>query len=251
MFGIGFGEFLIIALVILFAVGPGKMPTFMKAVGDTFTIEIDYKLEVDGVALKEAIRRGMTAEAAVERVQNDTRARMLRQADSYWRERLKDLDALSDRLLRILSGSLRTNGAITAHLSSSSRARMGALPRLRKVLPRSWLTATPPTFAVDDVTREVCDLVTAKFADHPGTLRPEHLPATHDDAEAQWRWALRECLPMFGPFEDAMSVRSSGLFHSRISPLLNLHRLLPARVVRDVANGSLPLPSRDEVHVIR
>lgn len=62
--------------------------------------------------MKEAIRRGMTAEAAVERVQNDTRARMLRQADSYWHERLKDLDALSDRLLRILSGSPRPGGAV-------------------------------------------------------------------------------------------------------------------------------------------
>ena len=39
--------------------------------------------------MKEAIRRGMTAEAAVERVQNDTRARMLRQADAYWHERLQ------------------------------------------------------------------------------------------------------------------------------------------------------------------
>ena len=54
--------------------------------------------------MKEAIKRGMTAEAAVERAQNDTRARMLRQADSYWRERLRDLDELSDRLLRILAG---------------------------------------------------------------------------------------------------------------------------------------------------
>jgi phosphotransferase system enzyme I (PtsP) len=63
--------------------------------------------------MKEAIRRGMTAEAAVERVQNDTRARMLRQADAYWRERLKDLDALSDRLLRILAGSPRSPGAIS------------------------------------------------------------------------------------------------------------------------------------------
>jgi phosphotransferase system, enzyme I, PtsP len=62
--------------------------------------------------MKEAIRRGMTAEAAVERVQNDTRARMLRQADSYWHERLKDLDALSDRLLRVLAGSQRGHGAI-------------------------------------------------------------------------------------------------------------------------------------------
>ena len=59
--------------------------------------------------MKEAIKRGMTAEAAVERVQNDTRARMLRQADSYWRERLRDLDELSDRLLRILSGRPRAH----------------------------------------------------------------------------------------------------------------------------------------------
>ena len=42
--------------------------------------------------MQEAIGRGMTAEAAVERVQNDTRARMLRQTDTYWRERLKDLE---------------------------------------------------------------------------------------------------------------------------------------------------------------
>jgi phosphotransferase system enzyme I (PtsP) len=62
--------------------------------------------------MKEAIKRGMTAEAAVERVQNDTRARMLRQADSYWRERLRDLDALSDRLLRILSGRPRAHQVV-------------------------------------------------------------------------------------------------------------------------------------------
>jgi phosphotransferase system, enzyme I, PtsP len=65
--------------------------------------------------MNEAIQRGMTAEAAVERVQNDTRARMLRQADAYWHERLRDLDELSDRLLRILAGRPR-NGVVTANL---------------------------------------------------------------------------------------------------------------------------------------
>ena len=53
--------------------------------------------------------KGLTAEAAVERVQNATRARMLRQNDPFWRERLRDLDDLSDRLLRILAG--RTSAA--------------------------------------------------------------------------------------------------------------------------------------------
>ncbi len=54
--------------------------------------------------METAVREGLTAEAAVERVQNTTRTRMLRQNDPYWRERLRDLDDLSDRLLRILAG---------------------------------------------------------------------------------------------------------------------------------------------------
>jgi phosphotransferase system, enzyme I, PtsP len=50
------------------------------------------------------VSTGLTAEAAVERVQSDTRARMLRQTDPYLRERLHDLDDLANRLLRQLLG---------------------------------------------------------------------------------------------------------------------------------------------------
>lgn len=52
----------------------------------------------------DAVKEGLTAEAAVERVQNSMRARMLRPNDPYWRERQRDLDDLSDRLLRVLAG---------------------------------------------------------------------------------------------------------------------------------------------------
>ena len=54
--------------------------------------------------LDEALMTGLTAEAAVERVQSDTRARMLRQTDPYLRERLHDLEDLTYRLLRQLLG---------------------------------------------------------------------------------------------------------------------------------------------------
>jgi phosphotransferase system, enzyme I, PtsP len=54
--------------------------------------------------LREAIDSGLTAEAAVERVQSDTRAKMLRQTDPYLRERLHDLDDLANRLLHQLTG---------------------------------------------------------------------------------------------------------------------------------------------------
>lgn len=58
--------------------------------------------------INEAIETGLTAEAAVERVQSRNRLRMRSIDDPYLRERLTDLDDLSNRLLRILSGQLGT-----------------------------------------------------------------------------------------------------------------------------------------------
>src|SRR5690606_29084822 len=54
--------------------------------------------------MREAVGSGLTAEAAVERVQSDTRARMLRQTDPYIRDRRHDLDDLAHRLMRQLTG---------------------------------------------------------------------------------------------------------------------------------------------------
>ena len=53
----------------------------------------------------EAIDSGLTAEAAVEKVHNDTRARFRNQRDPYLRERLHDLEDLANRLLQHLTGT--------------------------------------------------------------------------------------------------------------------------------------------------
>ncbi len=55
-------------------------------------------------SLAEAVRSGLTAEAAVERVRSEHRARLGQARDPYLRERLHDLEDLNDRLLRHLSG---------------------------------------------------------------------------------------------------------------------------------------------------
>ena len=60
--------------------------------------------------MEEAIGGGLSAEAAVEKEQSAARARMAR-AEPYLRERLQDLDDLSNRLLRILTGQGRETGA--------------------------------------------------------------------------------------------------------------------------------------------
>ncbi|MBX3532281.1 MAG: phosphoenolpyruvate--protein phosphotransferase [Rhizobiaceae bacterium] len=54
--------------------------------------------------LTEAVRNGLTAEAAVEKVQSDMRARMMHMTDPYMRERMSDFDDLGNRLLKQLMG---------------------------------------------------------------------------------------------------------------------------------------------------
>ncbi|MEZ5875929.1 MAG: phosphoenolpyruvate--protein phosphotransferase [Hyphomicrobiales bacterium] len=74
--------------------------------------------------LDEALATGLTAEAAVQRVRNDTRARMLRMPDQRFRDRLHDIDDLSNRLLRLLSGGTET-------------AAMGSIPEDAIVVART------------------------------------------------------------------------------------------------------------------
>jgi phosphotransferase system enzyme I (PtsP) len=68
--------------------------------------------------MREVVMTGLTAEAAVERVQSDTRAKMLRQTDPYLRERLHDLDDLANRLLRTLVG--KANGVAREDLPDNA-----------------------------------------------------------------------------------------------------------------------------------
>jgi phosphotransferase system, enzyme I, PtsP len=55
-------------------------------------------------SLHEAVRSGLTAEAAVERARSEHRAGLGQARDPYLRERVHDLEDLNDRLLRHLAG---------------------------------------------------------------------------------------------------------------------------------------------------
>jgi len=61
--------------------------------------------------MEEDIQAGLSAEAAVEKEQSATRARLSQVPDAYLRDRLHDLDDLSNRLLRILTGQGHDTGA--------------------------------------------------------------------------------------------------------------------------------------------
>ena len=62
--------------------------------------------------MEEDIARGLSAEAAVEKEQSVARARMEQVPDPYLRDRLHDLDDISNRLLRMLTGQSQMAGAV-------------------------------------------------------------------------------------------------------------------------------------------
>ena len=115
----------------------------------------------------------------------------------------------------------------------------------RKRWPGEPAAPVIPRFEVDAITQEVGALVERWFGDHPGSLDLAAIPCTAEAAQEVWGWAAAKCLVHFGPYEDAMSVERRNLFHTRLSPLLNVHRLLPGDVVDDVLRQDLPLPSQE------
>lgn len=115
----------------------------------------------------------------------------------------------------------------------------------RKRWDGSPAAPTPPTFAGSLLREEVAQEIETRFAAHPGALDIDAIPATRAEIARFWSWAKKSCLPNFGPYEDAMSRKSRGVFHTRVSPLMNLHRLLPSQVVAEVAELELPLSSKE------
>ncbi|KQW86618.1 peptidase [Brevundimonas sp. Root1279] len=76
--------------------------------GPSFEVLETYRMFADdrgwNRSLEEAVRTGLTAEAAVDRVRNEHRARFAKARDPYIRERLHDFEDLANRLLRVLAG---------------------------------------------------------------------------------------------------------------------------------------------------
>lgn len=98
----------------------------------------------------------------------------------------------------------------------------------RKPAKADLFMPQPPRFTPDSETRTVLALVGARFGNHFGDLEPFWFGVSHDQAEAALQHFLREALPKFGDYQDAMLKGEPFLYHSVISMYLNAG-LLDAR----------------------
>lgn len=98
-------------------------------------------------------------------------------------------------------------------------------------VPESWQTQP------DAITRDVLDLVEARFGDHFGDLRPFSYGVSRQDALAALDDFVANRLGNFGAYQDAMATGQATLFHSLLSLYLNAGLLLPSEVCARAARS--------------
>ncbi len=117
----------------------------------------------------------------------------------------------------------------------------------RKKLPKNIVLPEDPEPSKNPYVNEARAWVEEHFSDNYGSTEAFFYPVTHAEAKLWLAVFLRERFEQFGPYEDAMSVRSVTLFHSILSPLLNAGLLTPAYVLAETLaytdSNNVPLPS--------
>lgn len=118
----------------------------------------------------------------------------------------------------------------------------------RKRLPKRMAIPPVPRFEPDAMTRQVMkEVEDAGFG--VGSVEGFALPVTHDEAQEAFDDFLRHRLESFGPYEDAMSRAEGVLFHSLLSPQMNLGLLDPLAMAQAVEAeyraGRVPLNSAE------
>lgn len=103
----------------------------------------------------------------------------------------------------------------------------------RRKLPkkeRAHLPSLPPVHRCEHVEAAI-DSVEHDFPDNPGSLRHWYYPIERESAQAWLAQFLEERFERFGPYEDAIVVGESWLYHAVLTPMLNIGLLTPDEIV--------------------
>ncbi|CDN15917.1 FIG00558647: hypothetical protein [Richelia intracellularis] len=101
--------------------------------------------------------------------------------------------------------------------------------------PKDKLQTPPPLwFNPDEITRSVLNRIKTENISDYGEIEPFRWGVTREDALAVLEHFITQCLPTFGPYQDAMLTGEETLWHSLISPYLNLGLLTSIEIIKAV-----------------
>jgi deoxyribodipyrimidine photolyase-related protein len=107
----------------------------------------------------------------------------------------------------------------------------------RKPPNKNLISPDSLSFAPDDITKEVIQWVKKNNFGGYGRLEPFNWGVTREQALTVLNHFIETKLPKFGPYQDAMITGENTLWHSLISPYLNIGLLHPQEVVKAVENA--------------
>jgi deoxyribodipyrimidine photolyase-related protein len=95
--------------------------------------------------------------------------------------------------------------------------------------------------------KEAAKVISKHYSANPGDIEDFWLPTTFDESKAWLKDFIVHKFANFGPYEDAMKSGEAFMFHSVISPLLNIGLLTPGQVLNEAEKiykkGKVPLNS--------
>ena len=101
----------------------------------------------------------------------------------------------------------------------------------RKKLPKEINLPEKPKNRSSIYLHDLGKIVNLKFKDHPGTTKNHWVPFNREQALELLDDFLENKLENFGKYEDAIDLNNNFLFHSAISPVLNMGLITPQEVI--------------------
>ena len=117
----------------------------------------------------------------------------------------------------------------------------------RKKLPNNISVPKYPKIFETKHTKDLKSVVEKTFKDHPGNIRNFWFATEYDEVIKILNFFIKEKLNLFGDYEDAVSQKNNILFHSTLSPYINLGLITPEIIISKTLefhkNNTIPLNS--------
>lgn len=154
--------------------------------------------------------------------------------------------ARNDLMMEFFYREMRRKTGLLMTVDGKPEGGQWNLDKENRARPKHGLNYPEPMhFEPDETTRDVLAMVAERFAEHFGRLEKFALPVTAGQAHRALRHFVRTALPDFGTYQDAMVTGQDWLYHSWLSPALNLGLLTPLEVAQAAADayaaGEVPL----------
>ena len=101
----------------------------------------------------------------------------------------------------------------------------------RKRIPDSIPIPAFPKIEKTEHTKKLIPIIEKQFLSHYGNLENFDFVTEYEKVDDLFNFFLEKKLDLFGDYEDALSKRDNILFHSKLSPYINMGLITPEYII--------------------